>query len=100
MIVLTSDFNLLRNTLYFCCTIFYEISRRLCIKVDEDAGTGKLKRIFFFVERSSARRRPCVGLCYYEKLLALQGRKDAEREQNETTLVSCITAIQKRIADL
>eukprot|EP00093_Oithona_nana_P004949 04949.XXX_236857_237796_1 [CDS] Oithona nana genome sequencing. len=32
-----------------------------------------------------ARRRPCVGLCYYEKLLALQGRKDAEREQNETT---------------
>ena len=47
---------------------------------------------FLFLE--PARRRPCVGLCYYEKLLALQGRRDAEREQNETTQVSFLQPLQ------
>ena len=47
---------------------------------------------FLFLEPT--RRRPCVGLCYYEKLLALQGRRDAEREQNETTQVSFLQPLQ------
>merc|ERR1712012_70630 len=53
---------------------------------DEDS------RSYYNYEPEPPRRRPCVGLCYYEKLLALQGRRDAEREQNETTQ-------EKRIAE-
>merc|ERR1712018_27994 len=30
------------------------------------------------------RRRPCVGLCYYEKLLALAGKNRADKRPNET----------------
>ena len=34
------------------------------------------------------RRRPCVGLCYYEKLLALAGKNQADKRPNETIQVS------------
>lgn len=30
---------------------------------------------------------PCVGLCYYEKLMDLQGKKAAEKEPNQTIQV-------------
>ena len=36
------------------------------------------------------RRRPCVGLCYYEKLLALAGKNQADKRPNETIQVSVV----------
>ena len=33
-------------------------------------------------------RRPCVGLCYYEKLLRLEGKADTDKSPNDTALVS------------
>merc|ERR1711879_428118 len=53
--------------------------------VDTVENTPAPRPSYYDSPESSGRRRPCVGLCYYEKLLALQGRRDAEREQNETT---------------
>ena len=32
------------------------------------------------------RNRPCVGLCYYEKLLRLQGKKEADSGPNQTAI--------------
>lgn len=33
---------------------------------------------------------PCVGLCYYEKLMDLQGKNAAEKEPNQTIQVSLL----------